>query len=245
MATTLRVKLGDITKNLRFSTFPQPSLTDVLSSIFESLHLGECTATFADDFGNLHTLDDFNLGLALEIMARGQSMELVLTKKHAQGNEQKCETVTCSFAEDEESSQNYHRTTFLVPGKGGGKGWHKAGLGKGSWMRPPWCQGGGQPWGKGKGTAWMQQPWFQGKGWHSWTHDSNSHQEEPVASAYHDAGWGDVGPAPSNFSISDSELEWKIAVLRRMSGISCSALLSHALLASHGNLQQAVDAVMG
>lgn len=228
MAMTLNVKLGDVFKNLRFSTVPQPSLTEVLSTMYESFSLGKCTATFADDFGNLHTLDDSNLLWALEIMARGQTIELLLTKVEANKSEEACEVATCSFGEDEKCAQNYQASILFCPSKGG-KAWHKGGLWKGSW----------------KGAAWTGYPGGQGKGRPWWNNNFGFNQDDTSMSSWYDGSGVGMATGTStvqtDFSISDGELEWKLAVLRRMGGCSSDSFLVNALLANHGNLQQTVD----
>merc|ERR1719253_801836 len=154
-------------------------------------------------------------------MARGQQLQVVLTKLHVDKSQTKCEVVSCKLVEDEAGpEQNCSQTFWAGKGVKGG--------GKGAW--------GKDAWGKGFGKGWPS--WSHGKsgaGWNPafWGKGSGAHGTDE------NAGLATAVPTELN----DGELEWKLAVLRQLSGNSCDAFLRSVLVTNHGDLQPSLDAV--
>lgn len=223
MAAVLKVKFGEDVKELAFGTMPEVTTSHVLASICQSFHFGECSATFLDDVGNIQQLTESSAVYAWEILIRGQSLQLVLTRAHAKdGEHDKCRVIECSLKDDVDSAAPPIFQSIFAPGIGmGGKGW------KGK------CKG------KGKGKGWYSAGWWNDvqykgsfKGGQQYSNDCASWED-------------DMRNSTSNASM-EAELEWKLVVLRRMVGNPClyDAILRDALLANACNLQAAVDALV-
>mmetsp|Transcript_37590 Transcript_37590/g.59453 ORF Transcript_37590/g.59453 Transcript_37590/m.59453 type:complete len:215 (-) Transcript_37590:119-763(-) len=138
MATTLKVKFGDEVKHVRLDSKPGMTVADILSSIYESFHFGDCSATFLDDMNNIQTLNECSAPFALEVLLRGQPLQLLITNIPAREGEQgKCQVITCYLISEDVTSESSFKTMFMPGMWKGSKGKGKGAKGKG-WYESPW-----------------------------------------------------------------------------------------------------------
>lgn len=213
-------------------------------TIQDKFGLEPCSATFLDDMGNLEKLTELSFPLALEILAGGRSLHVILTKTTCDFiHETKCEAVTCSLIGDTDSHQENEVFTSCFFGKGKGKVgtgfWGKGtGKGKAMWKGKVKCARmfgdfeSGSPW-EGQYSGWWNSGGRGGHGWDWYWSQTNSYDDCQ-------------GSWPS---VDNSHIEWKMAVVRQMCAVSseaflCDAFLRDTLISHGGDVQPTVDAVL-